>query len=332
MLQYAFRIQPRRFEEESRQNIILSKLFKMLTDDIQASDEEVRQEYRKANEKIRLIYIAALPSEFAKNINPSAEEIKDYFVKNSLKFKRPPSLNLEYIVLEPDAKSKGAIKRLAKKGSFHRVAKDLNLPVKETGVFAQTELIPGLGWSAEILPLVTKLKPGQHTAPIQIDKQLYVFCVKEKLDAYLPELEKVQDGVKITLVQEESQGLAKNKIEECLKKIRELQQEGAKDIDFNKAAGEFGLKSGPTEPFGYGSYIEGIGASDIFWDTASKLQNGEVSGVLAVPGGFYIIKVKERMPIDENKFSSEKTDFSRKVLLQKKQEYFVKFLADLKKK
>ena len=36
--------------------------------------------------------------------------------------------------------------------------------------------------------------------------------------------------------------------------------------------------------------------------------------------------------VDEKKFESEKTEFSSKLLSTKKQEYFVKFLEDLKRK
>jgi hypothetical protein len=51
-----------------------------------------------------------------------------------------------------------------------------------------------------------------------------------------------------------------------------------------------------------------------------------------MPSGLYIIKAKSRSPIDENKFAAEKTEFAQKLLAQKKQEYFIKFVEDLKKK
>ncbi len=48
--------------------------------------------------------------------------------------------------------------------------------------------------------------------------------------------------------------------------------------------------------------------------------------------GFFIIKVKARTPIDEKKFASEKKEFSQKLLQQKKEEAFAKFITELKKK
>lgn len=48
-LRYVFRLQPRTFEEQMRQNIILSKLYQQVTDGIKLNDEQIRQEYFKKN-------------------------------------------------------------------------------------------------------------------------------------------------------------------------------------------------------------------------------------------------------------------------------------------
>jgi parvulin-like peptidyl-prolyl isomerase len=51
-----------------------------------------------------------------------------------------------------------------------------------------------------------------------------------------------------------------------------------------------------------------------------------------MPSGFYIIKLKSRVPIDDKKFEAEKNEFSQQLLAQKKQEYFTKLAEELKKK
>jgi len=47
ILRYYLRVQPRIFEELIRQNIILSKLYKQVTDKVSLSDEQVREDYAK---------------------------------------------------------------------------------------------------------------------------------------------------------------------------------------------------------------------------------------------------------------------------------------------
>jgi parvulin-like peptidyl-prolyl isomerase len=332
MLRYVFHSQPRIFEEQIRQNLMLSKLYKQVTEKINISEEEVRKEYRKANEEISLYYIAGLPSEFAKGITASDGEIKDYFARNTLEFKQPLSFNLDYISSESENKIKTAASRLNRKSDFEKIAKETGLFAKETGLFAQTEPIPGIGWSPEILNLISKLNIGQYSPVLQIDKNFYILRLKEKKEAYIPEFDKIKEKVRERLLKDGSEKIAKEKIEEAFKKLKELYASNPKSADFAKTAKEYGLKLDSTALFKYGSYIEGIGASDIFWINALDLKGEEFSQVISVPSGFYIVKLKDRIGVDEKKFESDKEEFSKKALLAKKQEYFTLFLEELKRK
>jgi len=332
MLRYVFRTQPRIFEEQIRQNLMLSKFFKQATDKIGISEEEIKREYRKANEEISIYYIAGLPSDFAKDLNPSDEEIKDYFAKNALEFKQPLSFNLDYIVSESENKIKAVAVHLNKKSDFQKLAKETDLAVKETGLFAQTDPIPGIGWSPQILNLISKFTIGEFSPLIQMDKNFYILRLREKKEAYIPDFEKIKDKVKERVIKNRSKEIARAKIEEAFKKLKELYALNPKTVDFNKIAKEYGLKSDSTDLFKYGSYVEGIGASDSFWVNALELKDEDFSQIIDMPSGFYIIKLKSRVPVEEKKFEEEKTEFSKKALLEKKEEYFTIFLEELKRR
>jgi parvulin-like peptidyl-prolyl isomerase len=332
MLQYVFHSQPRLFEEHTRQNIMFAKLYNQVTEDVKASQEEIKEDYRKANEELSIYYIASQPAEFSKDIVLSEKDIKDYFTKNYLDFKQPVSFNLDYIAVESEEKIKEVFSSLNKKNDLDKIAKGLNLTIKETGFFAQTDPIPGIGWSPEILNLISKLKAGEYSAPVKVDKNYYVFKLRERKEAYIPEFEKVEDKVKEGLIKVKSEEIAKNRIDECLKKLKETYQKNLKSVDFNKLAKEFGLKSNSTNLFKYGSYIEGIGASDIFWTQAKDLKENDFSEVIDMPSGFYILRLKSRVPVDEKKFEAEKENFSQQLLSQKKQEYFAKFIKELSRR
>lgn len=330
ILQYVFHAQSRVFEEQIRQNIILSKLYKQVTENVKVSDKEIKEEYRKLNEEISLHYIASCPADFAKQLKPAEEEIKDYFAKNSLQFKRPFSFNLDYITMESEDKIKGVAQHLNKKADFAKVAKDAALSVKETGLFAQTEPIPGIGWSPEILSLVSKLKIGQYTPIVRFDKTYYILRLKETKEPYIPEFEKVKDNVKEVFIKDRANKAAENKIKGCLEKLKLASQQNPDSIDFIKVAKECALKSGSTPRFKFDGYLEGIGATDTLWTAADTLKTGNFSEIVRMPSGFYVIKLNERIPIDEKKFETEKEEFSHLLLLQKRQENFFKFTEELK--
>ncbi|MDP2941181.1 MAG: SurA N-terminal domain-containing protein [Candidatus Omnitrophota bacterium] len=330
VIQYEFRAQPRVFEEQVRQNIILSKLYKQATDSIRVNEEEIKNEYNKANEQMSLDYIAALPADFATGINPGEAELKDYFAKNSLDFKQPMSFNADYVESDSEEKIRSFLLK-SKKSGFEGAAKGLKLNLKSTGLFAQTDFIPGIGWSPEIISLLGRLNTGQSSPPVKIDKNFYAFKLKEKKEPYIPEFEKVKVRVRESFIREASAKTAQAKLQDCLQELNALSKEG-KSPDFSKPAKSRGLKSNSTGLFKYGSYIEGIGASDKFWDAASELGENAYSSIINTPSGFYIVKLKEKVAVDEKKFAAEKEAFSRDLLERKKQEAFTKFTEGLLKK
>lgn len=332
MLEYVFRTQPRIFEEQTRENIMLIKLYEILTKDMGLSEEEIRQAYAKENESISVYYIAALIANFTKEINPSEEDIKNYFLKNSLDFKKPLTFNLEYITLDSEDKLKDAVSRVNKKEDFSRIAADLNIKIQETGFFSQMDPIPGLGWSAQIISILPDLKPGEYLPSVHMDKNYFILKLKEKKNPYIPDLPEIKDKVKELFIATKAKEIAKDKITLCFKKLEEEKALGAKDIDFLKIAKEFGLKAETTDLFKFGSYIEGVGASDNLWLAAYGLKEKDFSPIIEMPSGFYIIKNKSRLNIDENKFQGEKKEFSQKLLFEKKQAYFIEFVTELKKK
>lgn len=332
MLEYVFGIQPRAFEEQTRQNLILSKLYKQITDNIQVSEEETRADFQKANEELSIYYIASLPSDFAKDLNPAEEELKDYFQRNPQEFKQPVSFNLDYVASDSQEKLKDMVLRLNKRLDFEKTAKDLGLVVKETGPFTQTGPIPGLGWSPQLLDLISQFKIGQYSAPINMDKNYYIFRLKQKREAYVPEFAEIKGKVKEAVTKDNTIRQARERIEECLKKLKEENALNPQAVDFEKIANACGLKFNSTNYFKYGSYIDGIGASDSFWMAAATLKEAQFSEIISTPSGFYIIKPKSVLPLDEKKFESAKSELSQKLLLEKRRVYFSNFVAELKRK
>ncbi len=331
IIQYVFRTQPRIFEEQTRQNLILAKLYDTITKELKLADEEIKAAYRKENEKISAYYIAAIFSEIAKTVEPKEEDLKDYFAKNSIEFKQPLSFNIEYALTDSADKAGELIGRLNKKEDFAKLAKENNLAIKETGLFAQTDPIPGIGWAPQILSLISKAKTAEFLQAAYMDKH-YILRIKERKEPFIPDYETVKDKIKGVFITSSSKKIAKEKSAECLKKLKETYLANPKDADFEKTAKDYGLKFGLADSFGYGSYIEGIGASDNFWTAAKDLKEGGFSEIIDLPSGFYIIKLKSITPIDEKKFEAEKEDFAKNLLAQKKEETFRNFLTGLKDK
>ena len=327
ILQYVFHTPARQFEEQTRQNLILSKLFNQVSAGVKLNDEEVKLEYQKANDLLNLQYIAASLTEFKTGIPPKIEEIKGYFDKHSLEFKQPLSFNIEYIALDSQEKLQNVTQHLKKNTDLKKIAAELGIEAKVTGLFREFDPIPGIGWAPQVIQVISKLKPGEYSPVFKLDKTFLLLRLKERKEPYIPEFEAVKDKVRETLIKEEANRRALEKIEGAFSALKENRL-----LDFTKIAKEFGLKSGFTGDFKFGSYIEGIGASDTFWNAAGGLEEKAFSPIIEMPSGFYIIKVKSRNTFDEKKFSAEKEAFTRRLLLEQQQGYFIEFVSELKRK
>ncbi len=332
-IKYVFHTQSRIFEEQARQNIILSKLFQQLTGSLAVNPEEVKQEYRKANDQVSINYIAALPSDFEnKEAQTSEDALKQYYETNKLEFKQPLTFNLEYIASQSQDKIQSLLPHINKKDYFNKIVKDAGLTLKETGYFSETAPIPGIGWAPQVLELLAKSQSGEFLPIISVDKNFYLLKVKERKEPYIPEFSQIKEKAKEAYIKNQSRKIAKAKIQECLAELKKLSSSKPRPIDFSSQAKASGLKSGSSGLFKYGSYIEGVGSSDIFWQEAQRLKDEELSPVIEQPSGFYIMGVKSRQPFDENKFKAEASDFTQRLLLNKQQHEFELFLEGLLKK
>ncbi len=74
------------FEESVRDDISANKLRAFITSGVTVSEEEVLKEYQRKNSKFDLTYVTVNPTDLAKTITPSDEELRTYFEQNKASF------------------------------------------------------------------------------------------------------------------------------------------------------------------------------------------------------------------------------------------------------
>lgn len=88
------------FEELVRNGLVEEKFRKLITDGVSVSPQEIQQEFRYQNEKVKLGYAVAKPEDLAAKITPDEAEIKSYFDKNKVKFLISEKRVVRYGLLE----------------------------------------------------------------------------------------------------------------------------------------------------------------------------------------------------------------------------------------
>jgi len=84
------------FEELIRSGLVEEKFRRLITDGVSVSPEEIQNEFRFENEKIKIDYVLLKPEELASKINPSDEEIRKFYDQNKSKYLVPEKRVVRY--------------------------------------------------------------------------------------------------------------------------------------------------------------------------------------------------------------------------------------------
>jgi peptidyl-prolyl cis-trans isomerase D len=338
ILDYVFKTPARFFEEQDRQQLILSKLFRQITDRISLNDKELLAAYKRENEKAKVSYLLIAPQDFEKMVSLGNTEAQDYFNAHRQEFKQPPAVDLQYLEFSypKDAKEETkkpiqeramtAYTQLQEGEALEKVAQQENITIKETGFFS-LENTPPPGVPLEVIQTVSLLKEHQFSNPVLAPSGCFIVRIKDRKDAYLPDFPEVKSQAEKIITQQKSRELALEKAKQFRNQIN------LKVKDLNGWAADFGLKVAQTPLFKLGEYLPNIGPSGEFHNAAFGLkEKDKVSEVITSTQGFYILKLDEFTPIDEQKFKNEKEKFQVGLLEQKRKDFFNDFFENLKKK
>lgn len=89
------------FEEQLRQELMRQKLQSLVTDGVVVSSDDVEEEYRRRNEKVKLDYLAVAKSDFENEVKVTDEEAKSFYEENPKEFERPIQRKVRFITLTP---------------------------------------------------------------------------------------------------------------------------------------------------------------------------------------------------------------------------------------
>ncbi len=344
LLDYAFRVSPREFEEEIREALKIDELKNKVISKVTLTDEEIENVYKNENEKASAFYVLIGPEKFEKQIHPSHEELEDYHIIHKSEFKKPEQVNVQYIALYFDKEEplqdelkvalEDKIWQISDEiqdgvVSFEEAAKKYELPVKESGFFGPQDVIPDFGLSYEFLKAAFSLKTGGVSKVIETSKAYLIIKVKEKKEACFPELEEIKDKVEQALIKQKSRQLAKDEAKNALSQIKKMMAE--ENLTFSKAVEKLNLTVQETEEFTRSGYISGIGQAPGFNQAAFGLEQDQISEVIAVASGYCILNLKGITPIEQEKFIEEREDFTKALLARKKDIYYRIWLTELEK-
>jgi peptidyl-prolyl cis-trans isomerase D len=106
-VQTRFQLSVAVFEELIRQGLLEEKFRKRVTDGISVGPEELQDEFRYKNEKIKVDYVVIKPEDLAAKVNPSDAEIKAAYEKTKSKYQVLEKRVVRYALLDTTQMRRG---------------------------------------------------------------------------------------------------------------------------------------------------------------------------------------------------------------------------------
>jgi len=340
-LKYSLNTPANIFEEEIKQSLVLNALLEQVTKDIKVTDDDILKAYKEKNDQIKLSYIAVFNQDLQKDIAVADEQIKEYYDTHKQDFKKPLQINLNFIGQDYPKDATDQQKKeiednlqlikesLENKQDLGSIESKFNLKFEETGFFSLGEPIPRFGWLAESTDILFGLEEGHYSEVILTPRGPYIFGLKEKRKDYVLTFEESKEEIKNKLLGDKSKELAKEKITEINNKIQTKINENPKS-SLQEVADALSLQLKQTEFFSRESYVPGIGMTQEFSDAAFSLKPDQISQIIELPNGCFILGDAQLKEFDQKKFDDEKEAFKNELITQKKNEVFEEFADNLR--
>lgn len=340
LLKFVFKRSPRDFEEGMREQLTIMKLFEQVTSSLSINEKEIREAYRKENEKIQVSYILFPPSDYTSGIQVSDEEAKTYFENNPQEFMTPPSINVQYVSLDYPSGGKDEDKKAVKDKAYEislkaqagdkleTIAKSYSLDIKESGFFNMNQPNLTLGWSYDTLEKIFNLTKDQVSEPIETPTGFQFLSIKERKEASHPDFESVKSKVIDAIKTRKGFEIAQQKASDAAKQIQEKLTASA-ETTFNSAAESLILKTQQTPIFNRGQYLPVIGLSKEFQDAAYDLtEKNKLSEAVATAKGYCILYRDQVVPVEEAAFQKEKDKYATALISEKRNQMIVDFMTE----
>jgi len=98
-VQARFQVSVSEFETEVKSALLQQKFQRLVTDGVTASDDELREEFKRENEKIKLDYVMIKPDDLQSKVEVSDADLAAYFDKNKAQYVVPERRTVDFAIL-----------------------------------------------------------------------------------------------------------------------------------------------------------------------------------------------------------------------------------------
>ena len=269
-------------------------------EDVAQFFERMKESYRTEPE-IQVRYVQVNPDTFAGAIAVTEQELRDYYDANTERFVVPQTVEARHILIRlpadapPEAveKAQGNIQdilKMAREGKdFAELAKQYT---EDEGSKAQGGALGAFPKEAMIQPFADvafATPPGQISDPVRTRFGLHLIKVEKVNDGRTRSFEDAKADIQNQLTRERARTKAYDEADAAYDAAS-----AGSDLAAAAAARKLDIKT--TDFFTRTGAVKGISQSEPFVQAAFQLAPGEVSEILDLGDGYYLLQVAESRP------------------------------------
>ena len=206
---------------------------------------------------------------------------------------------------------------------LERVAGLHGLIVQESGLFAASEPLAGLGFSAEASARAFTLADGEVSEPIRTTQGFGFITVTGREESRLPELEAVADQVRGDLTTERAVELSRSRAEELVTALRQAD-------DFAQAAERAGFEVTTSEAFTRGAAPPTLNLTPEAEAAAFQAEPGTVSDPIVSDTSVTILKLVDRTEPTREEFEQAADGLRTSLLQERRNAFFTSYMNKVK--
>jgi peptidyl-prolyl cis-trans isomerase D len=202
----------------------------------------------------------------------------------------------------------------ARTDGFEEAAQERGFDVELSQELSEAQVGPMFGLSRDDAALIFETPGGTVLDPVEGRDAVYVIMVAEIIPSRIPALSEIEAFVKQSYIRDVRTRRARAIAEDALERIK-----NGKTLE--QVASEMHVTFEETEPFTRMDFVPGIGRENVVIAHAFSLEEGQVSGILENAGQFFIIRVDERIPVDQESLAGDMAGLRMSLLGTKQQAY-----------
>jgi peptidyl-prolyl cis-trans isomerase D len=218
-----------------------------------------------------------------------------------------------------------AVQTHARASSLEKAATDKGLTVTTTDMLAQTDPLPGIGTSQDLMSAIFAAKKNDPPATATVPVGYAVYQVEDVQPAQTPTFEQIKVKVEDEFKTQRAQQM-------LAQKTQELSDRARSEHDLHKAAKELGATVKTSDLVGPNSQVPELGALTGAASSIFGMKTGEISGPIPVQASGVVVAVLEKQEPSPDELKKNWDTAKESLLAQKRQELEGLYVQNLRER